>query len=241
MDENLAFMPINTGSKAEQVSRQIFRKITTHEIAEGSLLPDEATLAKTMAVNRSSVRQALTILQVLGLVETIHGRGTRVKDVALASPEIYLWQMEVWGESLPIEVWQDILDVRLALEQLSVKRAIECASDKEFRFLKQVHEKATGTFAPYELAALNQQFHETLARIGHNGLLIRLLHLYHRISENRNATYFSDIDRVQESHRQHQQLIDYLFTRNPEEALILWQRHITLSKEFFMSQREGNK
>ncbi|MEK4230319.1 FadR/GntR family transcriptional regulator [Solibacillus sp. FSL H8-0538] len=59
-----------------QIVKQLRQLIVTQKIQPGDKLPSERVLSETLNVGRSSVREALRSLELLGLIETKHGGGT---------------------------------------------------------------------------------------------------------------------------------------------------------------------
>ncbi|MGE7915360.1 FadR/GntR family transcriptional regulator [Lysinibacillus xylanilyticus] len=58
------------------IVQQLRQLIKMEEIQAGEKLPSERVLSERLGVGRSSVREALRSLELLGLIETKHGRGT---------------------------------------------------------------------------------------------------------------------------------------------------------------------
>ena len=65
------------------IAAELARRIATHELAPGSLLPSESELASEFDVTRMTVRQALAGLAAQGIIERRHGRGTLVVPIKL--------------------------------------------------------------------------------------------------------------------------------------------------------------
>ena len=59
-----------------QIVKQLRELIAEQNIQEGQKLPSERVLSEQLQVGRSSVREALRSLELLGLIETKHGGGT---------------------------------------------------------------------------------------------------------------------------------------------------------------------
>jgi DNA-binding FadR family transcriptional regulator len=76
--------PLRIEQVYEQVARRIMQDIRVGLLAPGQRLPSERELARQMEVGRSSVREAIGVLHVEGLVETRAGSGS---FVALDAPE----------------------------------------------------------------------------------------------------------------------------------------------------------
>ena len=57
------------------VYNQLFKMINAGNFPEGSRLPSEPELAKSLGISRTTLRQALSLLQDDGLVNNIRGKG----------------------------------------------------------------------------------------------------------------------------------------------------------------------
>lgn len=58
---------------------QIVDALANGKIKPGGFLPSEKTLAETLQVGKSSVREATKMLEAVGVVEIINGQGSRVR------------------------------------------------------------------------------------------------------------------------------------------------------------------
>ncbi|WP_407568712.1 FadR/GntR family transcriptional regulator [Deinococcus altitudinis] len=72
------FQPATTIRKVDHVLQSLRQAIETGQLAVGERLPPERELAASFGVGRSSVREALSVLQMGGLLEVRHGQGTYV-------------------------------------------------------------------------------------------------------------------------------------------------------------------
>lgn len=64
-----------------QVVKQLRELIADQQVQPGDKLPSERVLCEKLSASRSSVREALRSLELLGLIETRHGGGTFLADV----------------------------------------------------------------------------------------------------------------------------------------------------------------
>ncbi|TMI81501.1 MAG: FadR family transcriptional regulator, partial [Bacillati bacterium ANGP1] len=81
--------PIKRRKIYAEVASQIHRLIEDGRLKPGDRLPPERDLAETFGVSRTSVRDAIRVLEMRGLVEPRHGEGTIVREVpidAIVSP-----------------------------------------------------------------------------------------------------------------------------------------------------------
>ena len=69
----------------ESIYNKMVESITNGQWAAGSKIPTENELAKTYQVSRSSVRQAISRLKALGLLESRQGSGTVIKKSGISA------------------------------------------------------------------------------------------------------------------------------------------------------------
>lgn len=74
------FQPVKKENLADDIAAQVRVEILKGTWKPGDLLPSERELALQFAVNRTTVREALSELEYLGLVERRHGEGCKVLD-----------------------------------------------------------------------------------------------------------------------------------------------------------------
>src|SRR5262249_9564843 len=65
-----------------QIAEVLRQRISSGDLAPGSLMPSEAALCDEFAVVRNAVRRALASLEDEGLIETLPGRGRVVRGEA---------------------------------------------------------------------------------------------------------------------------------------------------------------
>lgn len=63
-----------------EIVQQIREMITEDQLLPGDRIPSERELSERLHVGRSSVREALRALELLGLIETRRGEGTYLRD-----------------------------------------------------------------------------------------------------------------------------------------------------------------
>ena len=76
------FETVRKVRRYEQVAEQIRRLITDGTLKPGDLLPPERELAVKLGVGRSSIRDAVRTLEVMGILEPRQGHGTVVRDLS---------------------------------------------------------------------------------------------------------------------------------------------------------------
>jgi GntR family transcriptional regulator, transcriptional repressor for pyruvate dehydrogenase complex len=79
----------------EQVIKQIIKLITTESISKGTKIPTERNLSLMLEVSRSSIREGIRVLELLGYLDSRQGEGTFV-----ANPPPFLIPCRVFNQTL---------------------------------------------------------------------------------------------------------------------------------------------
>lgn len=80
--ENILEMPLANRSLVDRIIDRITEALIRNELAPGDRLPTENELVTSLGVGKSSVREAIKILQAMGVVEVRRGEGTFIAQSA---------------------------------------------------------------------------------------------------------------------------------------------------------------
>lgn len=137
-------------------------------IGPGDRLPPERELAATLGVGRSSVREALRVLEVMGLIRTATGSGPTSGAIVTATPQgglAQLLRLQVAAQGFPIP---DVYETRLLLEEWAVAHL----AARDELDLADVHATLDAMSASdvtlEEFLALDSQFHVRLVEASGN-------------------------------------------------------------------------
>src|SRR5210317_1383675 len=72
--------PVKQGSVVNLVMNRIKEALINKELKPGDYLPTENELMEKLGVSKTSIREAIKMLQALGVVEMKRGQGTRIRD-----------------------------------------------------------------------------------------------------------------------------------------------------------------
>lgn len=107
----------------ELVLARIERDLSRGAIAVGDRLPGERSMAEELSVSRPSVREAIRVLEAMGVVRTAVGSGPDAGAVVVADPATSIGsalRLHVATKFLPIA---DLVDTRILLETWAVREA----------------------------------------------------------------------------------------------------------------------
>ena len=159
----------------EQVADHIEVMIAEKQLKEGEQLPSERDLANMFGVNRGSIRQAISLLQHRGLVQSRLGSGTYITRV----PGNVLGQSIERYVALGNCSHEDLLDMREIHEPGIAALAARRASGEDLARLRDLVELIEAANNPDDLLfniRADADFHKALATATHNPLIIAVLH-----------------------------------------------------------------
>ncbi|MED7930832.1 FCD domain-containing protein [Nonomuraea sp. LP-02] len=107
----------------EDVLAQIERRIAEDGLTAGDRLPAERRLAEQLGVSRSSVREAMRVLETLGVVSSQVGRGPDAGAVLIARPDSALTGLLRLHLGLATLELREVIDTRHMIEQWAAARA----------------------------------------------------------------------------------------------------------------------
>lgn len=159
-------------SISEEIAQQIMDLIASGDLRPGQRLPSERELCKNFGTGRSSLREALRCLSIVGVLNARVGEGTTVAaDGGKFLGKIVEWRMITEKHDI-----ENLLEVRIGLEGVSAANAAVRATQKELERLEElVSQMKAAVNERKQFAALDLEFHLTLARASGNAFLIDLI------------------------------------------------------------------
>ena len=171
-EAHLALKPVARTSVSDEIIAQIVDLIARGELEPGQRLPAERELCKQFGVGRTSLREALRSLAVMGILDGRVGEGTFVS----ADNEKHLANVLQWGLLLDRKRVQDLIETRLMLETQTAFLAAQRATEADLAELSTTLEGMAGALdQPDQYLGFDVQFHLCIARATHNSILYSLL------------------------------------------------------------------
>lgn len=121
--------PVRRTRAFEDVLAQIERRIVEDGLTLGDRLPPERLLAERLGVGRSSVREALRVLETLGVVSSQAGRGPDAGAVLVSRPDSALTGLLRLHLGLAALEPREVIDTRLMIERWAAARAAASGAD----------------------------------------------------------------------------------------------------------------
>ncbi len=206
-----------------QAQIEIKRFIEARGLVKGDALPPEATLASELGISRPSLREGLKALESLGIVESRHGEGVFVAAFSFdAIIENLPYARLADGSSIG-----DILQIRAAIEIGLITEVVDRIDPADVQLLRTLAETmVTKIRQNVRFGEEDRQFHATLFRCLDNDFLNRLLELFWQVFQRlQEANYEIDPNSMEESAREHLNIVECLERRDKNGLLAAHRRH----------------
>ena len=164
--------PIEKTSISDEIVEQILALIASGDLKPGQRLPSERELCKNFNAGRSSLREALRCLSIVGVLTARVGEGTSVS----ASGGKFLGKIVEWRIITEKHDIEDLMQVRIALEGVTAASAALRGSEDDLAKLELVIKKMEAALKDEKrFAALDLEFHIAMASISKNFLIYDLV------------------------------------------------------------------
>lgn len=207
---------------------QLVEAIQAGAFAPGSALPAERGLASQLGVSRTSVREAIRVLEHAGVLDVRTGIGTFVSEDALTHAAFLRARAAAEGDQSPL----DIVVVRCGLEPVSAEEAALHRGEGDLDALRAVlAENETTVATGGDPRPVDLEFHRLLAAASHNSVLIALM--TQLLNMMRGATWQAYADRSrrwtgrpQENLDDHRAVVNAIAERDPVLARAAVMHHL---------------
>lgn len=156
---------------SNDIARAILDYILSGHIAPGEKLPSERQFSESFGIGRSTVREALKSLGLLGVVEFRHGGGTYFRG---ADSDLLPRVIE-WGLLLGERHTSDLVEARMHLEQVTSGLAAERRSKQALAAIEKALRDMEDATTTDDFVEADVRFHLAIADAADNVALANML------------------------------------------------------------------
>ena len=227
---------ITAGTPTAAVASQLLRYFTSGGLEPGSRLPSERKLSELLGTGRSAVREALSALEILGMVDVRPGSGTYLhSDASELLPRTLSWGLMLGSQSA-----EDLLEIRSALEVLAVKLVSQQPASGTTEALQgQIDDMARHTeLADHQaFVEADARFHQEIAAASGNqalGTVLQSVRALLRVWVDRSVDDAADARTALEEHAA---IMDALAAGDSDAAVSAMERHMRTASERILSAK----
>lgn len=174
MSNGISISRIAVQKASAVLAADLRERILAHEIHEGAVLPNERELAEAAGLSRASVREALRMLEVEGLITTRQGRnGGSAAKRPTREAVVKSVNMFIRGQNI---LFRSLLETREAIEPACARLAALHRTESDVAELESLHASLEMAYADIpEFLDANLRWHLAVVRASHNELLIAFI------------------------------------------------------------------
>ncbi len=227
------FETVRKVRRYEQVAEQIRRLISSGALKPGDLLPPERELAAKLGVGRSSIRDAVRTLEVMGILEPRQGHGTVVRDLSADALVVPLSLVLTRKRELVTE----LLDVRRMIEPGLAARAAKNATAEEIAKMGEILERHEAKLRRGEQAIdEDSDFHYAMALASRNSVVLRVLDVLMDLLRESRSRSLQVPGRPKRSFEGHRRILRAIQRHDAKAAEAAVRQHLGEIEEVVMRQ-----
>ncbi|HZR97415.1 MAG TPA: FadR/GntR family transcriptional regulator [Chloroflexota bacterium] len=226
----VGFASLRTPRLSDQVVERIQAAIFARQWKPGDKLPPEKELAEQFGTSRATIREAIRVLELAGLLKTRPGAG--------GGPFVVEPTYQLIGNNLRSLLrmnkfdLSELFDVRLVIEPHVAELAAVHATDEDLQALADnLCDEDALVRAGQEASTRHTRFHFLLARASQSNLLAILISAILDLMTSFDAQHPTTVATSARMVGDHRRLLDALRARDPERARRLMQQHLEATRE----------
>jgi len=224
---------------SEMVIDQVQQKILNGELREGDKLPSEKEMARSMNISSVAMREAVKTLEVMGVVESRHGKGNYiVNNIEDSTFKPIALSFRLSGGRTE-ELWE----MRRLIEEFTVSKAVQRATADDINELRKIHERMQSLGTNQEKSVADFRLHCKIAEISGNKLVQLMLesisYLFDQFIEESIGYEYSYNHTYANIYKEHAELIDAIEKGNCEKALECLYQHLDEAKRCWERNKDN--
>jgi len=210
----------------QQLLKALLGRIDQARVAPDTRLPGERELAQTLGATRSSVREALGVLEALRVIERRPQSGIYLRSaVSEPSVEAFVLQEALDVRSSTAE-YEQAQEARIIHEVEAVRLAARRRTSGDLAVMQAIIEGARKNLRnERNLADDDEAFHLALIGAAKNPILLRISKSLYLMTRSVRYAYFQTSGSGVQSIREHVKILDAVEERDPGRAAKLLKRH----------------
>lgn len=211
----------------EDIAEEIVNQIRQGNFRPGDQLPGERELAGMLGVNRTTLREALRVLEFMRVVDKRVGEGVFVRDLNKdSSIELLIFRI-LNEEGLDAESLSSACEAATYLEVATAKLAALRATPEEVRELRAVVEKMeTRVKDGAEFTEMDHDFHLIIGRLSKNPLLSSIVSTVWIIVKRYAGAFHQNVEWRRWSIEGHRAIVEAIASGDGGNAGIAMERHL---------------
>jgi len=235
------FNKIETKKKSYMAAEMLIEAIKRQKLSPGDKLPPERVIAGEMGLSRNTIREAISALQIVGILETRHSQGNFIVNPVDKNNYDMLMSLIFKNEEDPFA----LIDARIAFEPGAALLAGRVATKRDIQNLSTCFKRIQKALLAHDIETYRLEdhaFHLRIAQVTRNPLVVNTISsllnamkqpLWQTMKKALADTRLRDV-RIQE----HQVILQAIVDRNEADTIRAVRSHLENSKARFLPEEE---
>lgn len=210
-----------------EIARKLIAYLLSGDIKPGTRMPSERALAAALGVGRSSVREALKSLGLLGLVEVRQGDGTYLRR----PDSDLLPQVIEWGLLLNERRTLDLVDARQHLEIINAQLAAQRRTPADIKALNTALRLMSRRSSPDAFVEADIAFHLAVAEAAQNAVMLDIVKSIQSLLKVWIRRAVTEAGETRGSHDEHVPVLEAIIAGDAEAAGAAMSQHMSRAAE----------
>lgn len=225
--------------KLDETLERLMRVLISTNGTGQMRMPTERELAKDLGLNRSTVRESLSALEILGLVRRTQGSGTYLDMPHTAFVQLYFEMAVKLGHIKVAELQQ----AREMIERAVTRQATLSATEEDISALEKCVDRMLYSDSFEEGDRADYDFHLQLVRATYNPVMLLIVDglsavLWELLRQRRYKV--RHVQRAFElTNRDHVPILHAIKARDPDRAVAAMEEHFRIWNEEYRKLEEG--
>jgi DNA-binding FadR family transcriptional regulator/uncharacterized protein YgbK (DUF1537 family) len=223
-----ALQPIEQKSLVAEITQRLLDYLLSGEIKPGSRLPSERQLSEALGMGRSTLRESLKALTLLGLLEVRQGDGTYLKK----ADSVLLPRIIEWGLLLGEQRTMDLIEARQKIEVIIAELATQRRDYRAIEELRKIMKRLQQAGSDYEeFVDADVAFHLKLAEIARNTVLRDILSSIQALLRAWIIRVIESAGNTEFSYQEHLAIFDAVERGDTQAAAAAMQAHMASARQ----------
>jgi DNA-binding FadR family transcriptional regulator len=219
---------------ADHVEEEIIQYIKSHDLHPGDALPNEMEFSRMLGASRNVIREAMSRLRMLGLIQTRTKRGIIVTEPGLLTG----FKKALEPQLLSVNTIKQMMGMRISLEIGIAEFLFENVSDKHILELEMIVSRQQAIGINNLSVEDEVLFHTKIYEIAGNEFILQfnaIMHPVFEFSKHNYESFFKPINQMLQKRNEiidHADLLQFIINRDKEGYQKAIRRHLQPYWEF---------
>ncbi|MGP0173477.1 FadR/GntR family transcriptional regulator [Pseudomonas sp. NCHU5208] len=212
-----------SSKRLNAIVQKLLEPIKRGQWPAGQMLPGQRELAEQLQISRPSLREAITVLETLGVLRSLPGKGVLVLD-APQPVDVAATQASARAATL-----ENVLQLRYALEPFIAGLVAQSVDDNalsQLRLLVMDMREAVEDRDPPALASAYTAFHRKLVAITSNPIFLSVSQQTAGALEQSEGPVLREPEHAEQILEEHESILRAIRRRDSELASRAMRQHI---------------